>query len=65
MHSFVTRKGNKCKQKIYLGIIAKTKHARESLNDSNDDVEFTFHQRKKMIIMIGKNFINEALASLK
>jgi hypothetical protein len=47
MHSFVTRKGNKCKQKIYLGITAKTKHSRESLNDSNDDDKFTFSPKEK------------------
>jgi hypothetical protein len=29
MHSFVTRKGNKHKEKIYLGVTAKTKHSRE------------------------------------
>jgi hypothetical protein len=45
-HSFVTRKKNKHKEKMYLGITTKTKHSKKSLNDSNDD-EFTFSPKEK------------------
>jgi hypothetical protein len=43
MHSFIIRKGNK----QYLGITSKIKNSRESLDDFNDDDEFTFLPKKK------------------